>query len=131
MPPKYSRPIKLDGIEDLKLPRQIAEELAKRNDVLEVVYFPPAQAKIKGQYRIKLKSSDEFNIFMFKLLYNSRAWYQFIFSQSKSSSNMTEVVIAEDDGTGSMDSNDEKSVRSLWKFCNSITLPKSEVVFFS
>ena len=57
MPPKYSRPIKLDGIEDPKLPR--------RNDVLEVVYFPPAQTKVKGEYRIKLKSSDEFNIFIF------------------------------------------------------------------
>ena len=61
LPPKYSRPIKLDGIKDPKLPRQIAE----RNDVLEVVYFPPAQTKVKGQYRIKLESSDEFNIFIF------------------------------------------------------------------
>ena len=43
MSPKYSRPIKLDNIEDPKLPRQFAEELAKRNDVLEVVYFSPAQ----------------------------------------------------------------------------------------
>ena len=43
---------------------------------------------------------------------------------------MTEVVIAEDDGIGSMESNEE-SVRSLWKFCNSITLPRSEVVFFT
>ena len=62
MPPKYSRPIKLDGIED---PRQIKDELTKRNDVLEVVYFPPAQTKVKGEYRIKLKSSDEFIIFIF------------------------------------------------------------------
>ena len=37
MPPKYSRPIKLDGTDDPILPRQIAEELTKRNDVLEVV----------------------------------------------------------------------------------------------
>ena len=44
---------------------------------------------------------------------------------------MTEVVIAEDDGIGSMESNEENSVRSLWKFCNSITLPRSEVVFFT
>ena len=44
---------------------------------------------------------------------------------------MTEVVIAEDDGLGSMESNEEDSVRSLWKFCNSITLPRSEVVFFT
>ena len=44
---------------------------------------------------------------------------------------MTEVVIAEDDGIGSMESNEEDSVRSLWKFCNSKTLPRSEVVFFT
>ena len=44
---------------------------------------------------------------------------------------MTEVVIAEDDGIVSMESNEEDSVRSLWKFCNSITLPRSEVVFFT
>ena len=65
LPPKDSRPIKLDGIKDPKLPRQIAEELTERNDVLDVAYFPPAQTKIKGEYRIKLKSSDEFNIFIF------------------------------------------------------------------
>ena len=50
LPPKYSRPIKLDGIKDPKLPRQIAEELAERSDVLEVAYFPPAQTKVKGEY---------------------------------------------------------------------------------
>ena len=44
---------------------------------------------------------------------------------------MTDVVIAEDDGIGSMESNEEESLRSLWKFCNSITLPRSEVVFFT
>ena len=44
---------------------------------------------------------------------------------------MSEVVIAEDDGIGSMESNEENSVKSLWKFCNSITLPRSEVVFFT
>ena len=65
LPPKYSCPIKLDGIKDPKLPRQIAEELAERNDVLEAAYFPPAQTKVKGEYRIKLESSDEFNIFIF------------------------------------------------------------------
>ena len=65
LPPKNSLPIKLDGIKDTKVPKQIAEELTKRNDVLEVVYFPPAQTKVKDEYRIKLKSSDEFNIFIF------------------------------------------------------------------
>ena len=44
---------------------------------------------------------------------------------------MTEVVITEDDGIGSMESNEEDSVRSLWKFCNSTTLPRSYVVFFT
>ena len=65
LPPKYSCPIKLDSINDPKLPRPIAEELAERNDVLEVAYFPPAQTKVKGEYRIKLKTSDEYNIFIF------------------------------------------------------------------
>ena len=44
---------------------------------------------------------------------------------------MTEVFIAEDDSVGIMESNAEESVRALWKFCNSITLPRSEVVFFT
>ena len=65
MPPNYSRPIKLDGIDDPRVPKQIAEELAKRNDVSEVVYFPPARTKVKGEYRIKLNSSDEVNNFIF------------------------------------------------------------------
>ena len=65
MPPKCSRPIKLDSIEDPKLSRQVAEELAKRNKVLEVVYFTRAQTKVQGEYRKKLKYSDEFNIFIF------------------------------------------------------------------
>ena len=43
---------------------------------------------------------------------------------------MTEEVIDEDDGIGTMESNEEDSVMSWWKFCNSITLPRSEVVFF-
>ena len=42
---------------------------------------------------------------------------------------MIEVVIVENDGIGCMESNEEVSVSSLWKFCNSITLPRSEVVF--
>ena len=42
---------------------------------------------------------------------------------------MTEVVIAEDDGIGNMELNEKDSVRSLWKFCNSITFARSEVVF--
>ena len=64
-------------------------------------------------------------------LNNSRVCYQFTFSQSKTFSNVTEVVIDEDDGIGTMESNEEDSVMSWWKFCNSITLPRSEVVFFT
>ena len=44
---------------------------------------------------------------------------------------MTEVIIAEDDGIGSMESKEEDSVRSLWKFCDSITLPRPKVVLFT
>ena len=65
LPPKYSRPYKLDGNQVPKLPRQIAEEFAKCNDVLEVVYSPLAQTKVRGEYRIKLKSGDDINIFVF------------------------------------------------------------------
>ena len=39
--------------------------IGQAHDVLEVVYIPPAQTKVKGEYRTKLKSSDEFNIFIF------------------------------------------------------------------
>ena len=52
MPPKYSRPIKLDSIEDPKLPRQFAEKLVKRNDVLEVVYFSPAQTNVPNKSQV-------------------------------------------------------------------------------
>ena len=65
----------------------------------------------------------------FLLLYDSRVCLSILFSQSTFSS-MTEVVIAEDDYVGSMESNEEDGVK-LWKFCNSITLPRSEVVFFT
>ena len=44
---------------------------------------------------------------------------------------MTKVVFAENDGIGSMESNEEDSVEPLWTFCNSIILPRSEVVFFT
>ena len=64
-------------------------------------------------------------------LNNSRVCYQFTFSQSKTFSNMTEVGTDEDNGIGTMESNEEYSVMSWWKFRNSITLPRSEVVFFT
>ena len=65
MPPKFSRPIKRDGFKDPKLPKHFEEELAERNDVLEVVYFPQAQTNVKGKYRIKLNACDEFTTFIF------------------------------------------------------------------
>ena len=79
MPPKNSRPIKLDGIEDPKVPRQIAEELAKRNDVLEVVYFPPAQQKSRASTELDSSPVMSLTFFYFILLHNSRVRYQFIF----------------------------------------------------
>ena len=71
--------VKLDGIKDPKLPKQIAEEMAKRNDVLEVVYFPPAPAKVKGEYRIKLSIVMNLTCSYFILLYDSRVCYLLIF----------------------------------------------------
>ena len=63
MPTKYSGPIKLTM--KSKLPKQIAEELAMREAVLEVVYFPPAQTEVKSESRIKLKFTDELKILIF------------------------------------------------------------------
>ena len=66
MPPKYSHPIILTGIDDSRLPKQIANDLQNRKDVLEVTYFPPApQTKRREEYRIKLKSSDDYNVYIF------------------------------------------------------------------
>ena len=67
----------------------------------------------------------------FILLHKIRVCFQFIFSPSRTISTIIIEVDAEDDGIGSMESNKEDSVRSLWKFCNSIFLPRSEVVFFT
>ena len=67
----------------------------------------------------------------FILLYISRACLSIYFSQSTTFPSMTEVSIVEDDGIGTMESNKEDSVKSLWKFCNTITLPRSEVAFFT
>ena len=129
IPPKYTRPIKLDDIEDPKLPKQTAEELAKRNDVLENVYFSSAQTKAKNEYRMKLKSNKEFdNLYCYIIVV-----FVHLFFDNRRLSSMTEVVIAEHDCIGIMKSNDEESVRSLWKFCKSITITllRSEVVFFT
>ena len=49
MPSKYSRPIKLDDIEHPKLPKQIAEELAKRNDVFGCCLLSTSTNKSQGR----------------------------------------------------------------------------------
>ena len=65
LPPKYSHPVKLDGIHDPRLPKQIAQELSQRNDVVEIHHFPAARMLNHEEYRVKLLSSDEYNTFIF------------------------------------------------------------------
>ena len=90
-----------------------AEEFAEGNNVLQIVYVPPAaQTKVN-----------------FILLHISRVLLINQFLQSKPFSNMTEVLITGDDGKGCMESNKEANLWSLWKFCSSITIQRSEVVF--
>ena len=56
-------PIILSGIDDHLLPKQIAEELKPRKDILEIAYLPP-YGRTKCQYRVTFKKS-EFNINVF------------------------------------------------------------------
>ena len=65
LPQRISNISKLDGINDPKLPKQIAKELAGREDVLEIQYYEFTGKDQKGEYRVKLKSSDNFNICIF------------------------------------------------------------------
>ena len=62
LPQRFSNVDKFDGIDDPKLPKQIAKELAGRDDVLEIQYYKFAGDDQKGEYRVKLKSSDNYNI---------------------------------------------------------------------
>ena len=65
LPQRFSNVDKLDGIDDPKLPKQIAKDLAGREDVLEIQYYKFADDDQKGEYRVKLKSSDKYNICIF------------------------------------------------------------------
>ena len=65
LPQRFSNVEKLEGINDQKLPKQISKELAGREDVLEIQYYQFAGNDEKGEYRVKLKSSDNFNICIF------------------------------------------------------------------
>ena len=57
--------IKLDGIDDPRLPKQIAEQVAGREDVLEISFFPASIARRTAEeYRIKLNSSNEFTTYI-------------------------------------------------------------------
>ena len=62
--PPVPKEVKLDGINDPKLPKQIAKDLAGRDDVLEIHQYLHPQERSK-EYRIKLKSSDAYNICIF------------------------------------------------------------------
>ena len=65
LPPKNSHPVKLDGIHDPRLPKQIAQELSQRDDVVEIHHFPAALMSTHEEYRVKLLSGDAFNTFIF------------------------------------------------------------------
>lgn len=64
IPQGFSEEVKLDGINDPKLPKEIAQDLADRDDVLEVCQYLRPRQKSR-EYRIKLKSSDAYNICIF------------------------------------------------------------------
>ena len=51
LPPKPPDPILLSGINDHLSPKQIAEELKFREDILEIASLPP-YGTTKGQYRV-------------------------------------------------------------------------------
>ena len=52
LPQRFSNVEKLEGINDPKLPKQISQELAGREDVLEIQYYQFAGNDEKGEYRV-------------------------------------------------------------------------------
>ena len=64
LPPPLD-PIILSGIDDHLQPKQIAEEFKSREDILEIAFLPPYGRRMKSQYRVTFKKSDEFNITIF------------------------------------------------------------------
>ena len=81
--------------------KQVGSHKLLRNGVIQLT------ASEYSQLKSSLQSIDSFISFVNQ-----------IDKQTTTFSNMTEIVIAEDDGIGSMESNEEDSVRSLWKFRN-------------
>ena len=65
LPKRQHKIIKLDGIDDPRLPKQIAQELAGRNDVREIVYHIYGDDETKREYQVNLNSSDGFYTCLF------------------------------------------------------------------
>ena len=63
--PPPPNPVILSGIDDHLLPKQIAEELESRKDILEIANVPPYGRRTKCQNRVTFNKSDEFNINVF------------------------------------------------------------------
>ena len=68
LPTNFTNHIQLDAIGDPRLPKQMAEELARREDVLEGTFFSASYSRRrKEEYRIKLKFTN-FGTFIFHTL---------------------------------------------------------------
>ena len=63
--PPPPEPIILSGIHDHLLPKQIAEELAAREDIVEIAYIPPYGRRTRCQYRVTFKRNEDFNVHIF------------------------------------------------------------------
>ena len=62
--PKLPEPIILAGIDDPRLPAQIANDIRVRKDISEIALFP-AYKNFKNQFRITLKKSNDYNVCIF------------------------------------------------------------------
>ena len=74
-------PITLSGVDDPLLPKQIADELYSRHDIVEIAFFPPCRSW-KGQYRVSFKNvkNSEFVNSMFDIFVILIFLYFFQFS---------------------------------------------------
>ena len=61
---KKPDPIILSGIDDPWLPKQIADELSSRHDIVEIAFFPPSRSW-KGQYPVTFKKCEKFRVCQF------------------------------------------------------------------
>lgn len=62
--PKPIDPVILSGVEDPLLPKEIADELSSRDDIVEIAYFPPFK-NWKGQFRVTFKKNEHFSFCRF------------------------------------------------------------------